>query len=141
LSVILALDVGDVRVGVAVCDALGLTVRPLEALSRQGGQVEQSIIALAERLKATKIVVGDPLSALGEETGQSRKIERFCRRLSRRTTLPIERVSEYLSSEEAKERLGLHSSSAVEVRASGVIDSNAAAIILERYLQGNFDIK
>lgn len=141
MPVILALDVGDVRVGIAVCDALGLTVRPLEALFRAGGHAEQRVVALAERLEATKIVVGNPLSALGEETEQSRKIERFCRRLSRRTSLPVEKISEYLSSEEAKERLGVVPSRAPQVRASGVIDSTAAAIILERYLQGNFDTK
>jgi len=131
---ILALDVGDRRVGVAVSDLSQRTSRPLAALKRASGEAERGILELIEQLSPVCIVVGVPLNQKGDPTSQSEKTLRFCRRLEKRVSVPIVQVDEYLSSDEAKQRLKIEGVRVDELRKTGVIDSYAASIILERYL-------
>ncbi|RMG40692.1 MAG: Holliday junction resolvase RuvX [Candidatus Dadabacteria bacterium] len=131
---IMAIDVGDVRVGVAISDELGISANPLCALERKNNLAQSEIIRLIKEHAVTTIVAGLPLSTAGDETEQSEKAQRFCRRIARRSGVEVVFVDEFLTTEEAKQRLNLGSSPPQKLRKSGDIDAVSASIILERYL-------
>ena len=131
---IIALDVGDVRIGVAIADALLLSVSPHCTFTRAQGEAEKRIAELIVEIEPRLLIVGIPLSQQGERTEQCERVERFIRRLVRRTSVPVAYVDEYLSSEEAKERLQLSPRMERSLRAEGALDAAAAAVILEDYL-------
>jgi len=131
---ILALDVGDKRVGVAISDKLQKTCRPLVTLKKPSGEAERKIKELVDEHSPICIVVGIPTNEKGGMTYQGEKIKKFCHRLEKRLDVPIMYFDEYLSSEEAKQRLKIEGKNAIDHRKTGVIDALAASIILERYL-------
>lgn len=120
---ILALDVGDKRVGLAVARAPSLVPTQLETVLRK--DAEKRILDLINKEKFETIVVGLPLSENDNTTEQAESIKRFATRLKKRAQVKIEFVDEYDSSEEAKNRIKL---------VGGSIDAISAQIILERYL-------
>jgi putative Holliday junction resolvase len=127
---VLALDVGRKRIGLAGCDPLGLTVTPLPALrrGRYPSDLEQ-LRALVEQRCITALVVGLPLDAQQQPTDQAVHCQRYGERLARHLQLPLALVNEYASSWAAGERHGLHGDR------SGALDSAAAALLLEQWLQ------
>lgn len=137
MSRIVALDVGDATIGVAVSDELGITANPVETIRRSKSikadlrQVEE----LLQRLEASTVVVGMPLNAEGEEGEQALKVRDFFERLARRLRIPVVTWDERFSTLEAEEiMIDLGRSRA---RRRKVIDKMAAAIILENYLKEN----
>ena len=129
MSVILALDVGDKRVGTALTDPNGRAARVHQTFNRARGQAEREILKLLAAEKVSKLVVGLPLSGSSQKTAQALKVENFCKRLTRRSKIEVIYVDEYLSSFEAEARLGRRPH-------KKLIDSQSALIILERYLAG-----
>jgi len=127
---VLALDVGRKRIGLAGCDPLGLTVTPLPALRRGRfpSDLEQ-IRSLVEPRRVTALVVGLPLDAQQQPTEQAEHCRRYGARLARQLDRPLALVNEYASSWAAGERHGLHGDR------SGALDSAAAALLLEQWLQ------
>ncbi len=132
----LSLDIGQARVGVALSDRDGRLARAYETFPRAQGRAESLILELLEEQKVGKIVIGLPLGEGGQYTEQCEDVARFARRLSRRTDLPLIFVDEYLSSERAKKRLDIQGSPTQEIRKKGVIDAQAASIILQEFLDG-----
>ena len=130
---LLALDVGDVRVGIALLDTTAGVPLPLGAWNRAKGEAEQRIIALCSERSIEHILVGLPLSDDDRENSQCDKVRNFSRRLGMRINAQMEFIDEYLSSEEALQRLREQGNRRPE---PGQIDALAAAILLERYLQG-----
>lgn len=132
--VIVALDIGDARIGVAVSDELELIATPRAMIRRKStaGALEAVAQEIA-RAEAQLVVVGLPVSFDGELHGQARAIQAFAEKLRRRLDLPLIYADETLSSVRAEERL----------RAAGVrpermrerVDAEAAAIILEDVLE------
>jgi len=130
---ILALDIGDVRVGTALCDQAGGVVLPHETFARAKGEAERKILELISLHKIKLVVVGKPLDEADAETEQSHKIENFCRRLQKRVEAQFHYVDEYGSSAEAEEKLS--PAARKKLRSNkGMLDALSAAIILERYL-------
>ena len=132
MSRILGLDIGDVRVGVALSDASGTLATPFATFERGGGAAESEILALISREGITTVVAGLPLSEAGAETEQSSKIRSFCRRLERRAKIEITLVDEYLSTVEAWEIVAESKKSRSHKK--GKIDAVSAALILQTYL-------
>lgn len=132
--VILALDVGEKRIGVATTDELEMLATPREVLHRRSRQQAlDAIVALVERFAAELVVVGLPVSFDGQLHGQARAVQRFGEALRARLAVPVIYSDESLSSVRAEERLR-----AVGIRAEKIrqrIDSEAAAVILEDYLR------
>ena len=132
---VLALDVGDRRVGLAISDPTGLLASPLGHVERGLTDV-QDIIQTAEENDAARIVVGMPLTLAGESRAQAGKVRQFVRELRSATSIPIETVDERLSTVQAQ-RLLTDSDRGQGRRFSrdrGRIDSSAAAVILQAYL-------
>lgn len=139
---ILALDVGDKRVGTAIVDSSTKRAIPFRTFTRAKYTAEQAIIETISQKEINLLVVGLPLDAQLRPTTQAEKIQNFCRRLLKRIDIKLIYVDEILSSEEAKERLKLSSKKkAMTARKSGAIDSMSAAVILQRYLDNVSNLK
>lgn len=128
-------DVGKVRVGVAVADELGLLAHPRAHLDgRDPRRALEALAALAEAEKIELFVVGLPRTLGGEEGPAARRARKFGRALGARTGVRIEFYDEWLSTREARSRLR---DQGVDDRAArDRIDSAAAAVVLQSWLDG-----
>ena len=127
----LGVDVGSVRVGVAVSDPRATLAVPLEtvprASSRSGADVER-IRGLVAEYGVVEVVVGLPRSLSGSE-GQAAELARaFARRLARRAGCPVRLLDERLSTVAAAREM--RSAGVDARRGRTVVDQAAAAIIL-----------
>ncbi len=131
--VILALDVGEARIGVAVSDPSATLASPRGLIRRHSNA--QALAAVAREVAAVGaelIVVGLPLSLDGVVREQARRVQRFGERLRSQVAVPVVYQDERLSTVTAAEAL----------RAAGVrpdrikerLDAAAAAVILRDYL-------
>jgi len=127
---LLALDLGQMRSGVAVCDEGGILASPLGVLRRHPTRAEDfaEIAALAAAQKAVGVLVGLPLASQGEEGAQARWVRRYAGRLAGALPVPVAFWDESYSSVDA-DRL-MHESSGRAAR-----DAAAAAVILQDYLE------
>jgi len=132
---ILALDIGDKRVGTALSDEAGRMAFPHETFTRAGGCAEAAILRLLEERAIKLVVIGLPLDEKGNRTSQCASVESFRRRLERRAP-GVEFVffDEYCSSAEAEDRLREASSGRKNNRQKGVLDALSASIILQSYI-------
>ena len=131
--IILALDVGDRRVGLAISDPTALLASPFGTVERGPSDIED-IVRVAEDNDATTIVVGLPLTLAGESRTQAGKIRRFIRELRSETSIPIVTVDERLSTVQARRLLADLGGGQRRNRDRGRIDASAAAVILQSYL-------
>lgn len=133
---IVAFDVGDKRIGVAVSDPFNEYAIPSDTYFRTGNFEEDvsRIVQLAEREAATVIVCGLPLNADGTESVQTKKTMRFIEALRRATSVPVETEDERYTTREARHDLVSVGVSCKKDKAKKNIDSIAAAYILEGYL-------
>lgn len=128
-----AVDLGTVRVGLAVADELGLLAHPRPFLPGANPRsVLEALARLAEDEGITLFLVGLPLKLDGLEGPPARRARRFAERLRERTQLPVELVDERLSSREARALLREGGLSDREARPR--IDSAAAAVLLQSWL-------
>ena len=129
----LALDLGNRRIGMATGSDESVPVVPVGYLERKTlrQDLERVLTAAGER-DAGAIVVGMPYSLSGDSGPQAKLAEGFVRELRRRTDLPVHTVDERFSSVEAEGLL--KESGAQPGRRKGDVDSVAAALILERFL-------
>lgn len=126
---VLALDVGDKRIGVAVSRSWQL-VMPLEAIRRTGRSAAlDALEAVVKHHDARLLVVGLPLLEGGAEGEQAGRTRAFARSVSRRLPgLAIAYWDERYSTAEARDILGGGGSR------TGQLDSVAAAVILREFL-------
>lgn len=130
---ILGLDYGSRRIGVAICDELGLTAHGVGTVIRRNRDADLAAIGeIIRRYGVERIVIGYPLRLDGSEGIQCEKINRFVRRLEMRFSLPVVRHDETLSTKEA-EVLLREAGVRVDKR-RGMVDRFAASIILQGYL-------
>ena len=132
---ILAVDWGRRRIGLAVCDELGLTVRGLDTLVRTKREADlESLARTADDENAVLILVGRPLALDGSETKSSGEAERFARTLSKRLRLPFMLHDERLTSREAENILRGRPYSKADV------DRVAASLLLESFLAARQEV-
>ena len=135
---LLALDVGDRRVGVAVSDLAGLIATPLEVIQRSSKVKDFSRIAcLVREQGAGKLVVGHPLNADGSAGPQAVRVERYAGALSEALELAGLSVQvvlwdEYGSTQRAQALMISAGRRAKDRRQR--LDAAAAAVILQDYL-------
>ncbi len=133
---VLALDVGEARIGLAVSDETGVLATPAEAIRRTDPESDaRAVIAVAERVGAGRIVVGMPVSLNGTYGSQARRVQGFRRILIETTELVVESWDERFSTVEAERRL--RESGVEPSRDRARLDSAAAAIILQSYLDAH----
>jgi len=131
---ILALDVGERRIGAAISDPSESYALPVRTLERAGGVRDDlsAIVELAREYGATTIVVGDPLRLSGERGPAARKMDEFAANLAKAFDGRVERVDERLTTAQANRTL--LAADVSRKRRKGVVDQLAAALILEAYL-------
>lgn len=125
---ILALDVGEKRIGVAVADTSVRIAVPLETIDVDGTELKR-IAEICVQDNITTIVVGYPRNQSGEATAQTTYVEAFASQLV--DIAPVEFQDESLTSVEAT-RILEQSKKQYE---RGDIDMQAAALILQDYLE------
>lgn len=130
---IMALDYGEVRIGIAFSDLLLTIASPFETYKRKNEQVDLEFFKnLSKEHEVSKIVMGLPMNMDGTEGERAFKTREFGEKLKNACGLEIEFVDERLTSVEAEEML-IQSGMRREKRKQ-VIDKIAAALILESYL-------
>ena len=103
---VMALDVGDKKIGVAVSDALLLTAQGRPTLHRTSWEADlQYLRKRVEDDEVSKIVVGKPLHMDGRDSPQSRKVAKFAMKLSKSLSLPVILWDERLTSFAAEQHL------------------------------------
>ena len=131
---VLALDVGNVRIGVAGNDALGLTAQGIETWKRKGLQNDIShFIEAARERGAEAFVLGLPKNMDGSEGFQAQDTRAFGDALKEASSLPIFYVDERLTSKSAHNML--HETGVKQKDHKKVVDKIAAVLILETYMQ------
>lgn len=129
----LALDIGDVRIGVALSDPQGNVSTPLTVLDTKAVRAKRSVLFdLFSDYEIERIVVGLPRSLDGEEGPQARHVRALAAKLLESNTLPVEFVDERYSSVEAKRVMASQGFSERDMR--GSIDKVAASIFLQSFL-------
>ncbi|MBA2284119.1 MAG: Holliday junction resolvase RuvX [Ktedonobacteraceae bacterium] len=148
---LMALDVGAVRIGVAVSDASRLLASPYTTLqvSRDETQTWAALQRLIEETEAEGLVIGLPVSLDGQIHAQGQRIQEFAGRLKPHITIPLIFWDERLSTVEARRLLaegqqdepGVRSRHGGRQRSQGRrrksrqgIDALAATVILQEYL-------
>ncbi len=131
----IALDIGDVRIGVAKSDILGIVATPLEVINRKKVKSVQRIKELCEQENTKSLVVGIPKSLDGtEKRRQAEKVREYIEKLKKNIEgLEIYEVDERLTTVSADRMLNeANKKGALEKRK--VVDKIAAAIILQTFL-------
>ena len=132
----LALDIGEVRVGVAVSDPAGRVASPVcvlpaaEVLSHA-----RTFVRVLEDWEPDVLVCGRPMTLAGEEGPQAERIMAQARAIADRCDLPLEFADERLSSAEAKRILREQGLNERSMR--GKVDMVAASLFLQSWLDAN----
>ncbi len=130
----MALDVGKVRIGVALSDALGYTAQPLLTLWRKSrGEDLRSLLRLIRKHEVAHVVVGNPLHMSGDVSPWAAKVQEFAEELRARSGLPVELWDERLSSVEAHEILDEAGHDRRDRK--HIIDQVAAVVILRGWME------
>ncbi len=128
----LGIDYGARRIGLSYGDELGVAT-PLPALTDpEPNQRWSALVALIGQRRITDIVLGHPLNMDDSSGFKAKEVEAFAARLQAATKLPVHLVDERLTSYEAESTIP--KARRRDVRASGIIDSRAATLILQDYL-------
>jgi len=133
----MALDYGSKTVGVAVCDALGITAQGVETIVRKEENKLRKTLARLEALTAEyqieTIILGYPKNMDDSIGERAQKTEEFRELLVRRLQLPVVLWDERLTTMEANEILT--ESGVRQEDRKKVIDKIAATLILQSYLR------
>ena len=130
-----ALDYGKVRIGVAVADDLGMLAHPRPAIdARDRKRALLAIKALAEEEAIERFVVGLPLNMKGDATASADHAVAFAEAVAAATGLEVEMWDERLSTVEAQRQL--HASGLNAKQSRSKIDSAAACVVLQAWLEG-----
>lgn len=134
----LGIDYGTKRIGLSYGDELGLAT-PLPALVDADPEKRWAgLLAVVRQRRATDLVLGYPFNMDGSVGFKAKEVEVFADRLKKETGLPVHLVDERLTSHQAESSIPKHKLR--EVRASGIVDSRAAAIILQDFLDQKFPV-
>jgi putative Holliday junction resolvase len=130
---IMALDVGDKNIGVAISDSLLLTAQGRPTVRRTSWEADvRELRRIAEEGEVERIVVGKPIHMDGRESPQSQKIGKFAAKLSKTLGLPVVFWDERLTSFAAEQHLEEMGLKWKERRKH--VDKIAAMLILQSYL-------
>jgi putative holliday junction resolvase len=130
---IVGLDVGDVRIGVAVSDPLGVIATPRTVIKRTSiAEDVHEIRSIVEETQAVCIVAGMPLNREGKPGPQARKVAAFLEALGKVLDIPIRTQDERYSTASATR--SLRETGVKGKRRKQFVDQVAAQQILQTYL-------
>ncbi|HXE57073.1 MAG TPA: Holliday junction resolvase RuvX [Gemmatimonadales bacterium] len=131
---LLAIDWGELRIGLALSDETQTLASPLETLTRRAGKrfPMPRLLELVARHRPVGVVVGLPLTAEGQEGGSARAARDTADLVARRTGLPVELWDERMSTARALAAIREQGGSSRGRREE--VDALAAAVLLQTYL-------
>ncbi len=131
--VALGLDIGEVRIGIAVSDASGSVAMPLKVLPAQEVLAHaRSFRMILEDHEPDVLVCGLPETLAGEEGPQAERVRAAAERISAASGIPLAFCDERLSSREAKRIL--RAQGLTERAMRGKVDMVAASLFLQAWL-------
>ena len=132
----LGIDYGDSRVGIAITDALNITVQGLETIHHQGNDkiVLKRLEELLAEYEIDTLVIGMPINMNGSKTERVEATEKFIHKLKCKfSKMPIETVDERLTTVAAHKTMNFLN---VDKRKKkGIVDTISAVYILETYMK------
>ena len=133
LERILALDLGERRIGLAVSDPLGVTAQGLATLERRNRRADfDALRGLVEKYNPVLILVGHPLHLSGRAGVQAEKATAFAETLRRKLGVTVELWDERLTTREAHRVLDAGGATLQQRRKA--IDRMSAVLLLQSYL-------
>jgi putative Holliday junction resolvase len=130
----LGIDYGERRIGLAYGDELGVATPIAAAVDKDPTARLKQILKEVDQRKVSQLVVGYPYNMDGSVGFKAKEVDAFIELLEKETGLPVVRIDERLTSKVVEEGLGLRGRKERELRSSGVVDSGAACLILQDYL-------
>lgn len=132
--VIISVDYGDVRTGVAACDKLQLLASPVTVIKQKDPEfLSEEIKKICLEKKAEKIVLGLPKNMDGSEGFRAEACKEFAKLLSEKTGLSVDFQDERLTTVSAHNILNATDTRGKKRKA--VVDAVSAVLILEDYLR------
>ena len=134
----LGIDYGEKRIGLAFADELGIAMPiPAAIQSTKAARLDFIAAVIAER-KVAALVVGYPYNMDGSVGPKAKEVDAFIALLEERFELPVHRIDERLTSEHASslgsKKKPKSTKAHQAARKTGELDSKAAALILQDYL-------
>lgn len=131
---IMAVDLGDVRTGLAVCDRTEFLASPIGTIEERNSQILAMKIAhMAEQYEVGEIVIGLPKNMNGSEGPRAKMCRAFAEMLESVTELPIVMWDERSTTVTAYNIL--NETNVRGKKRKNVVDTVAATVILEGYLE------
>jgi len=128
----LGIDYGAKRIGLSYGDEVGVAT-PLPAATDAAPAARwEKIAAVIQQRRVTDLVVGYPYNMDGTAGFKAKEVDAFVAGLKSRFGLPVHLVDETLTSHAAEQTIPKKQRR--DVRASGLVDSRAAALILQDFL-------
>jgi putative Holliday junction resolvase len=132
----LALDIGEVRIGIAASDASGTIASPVKVLPAQEVlSCARSFRRILEDYEPEVLVCGRPMTLAGQDGPQAERVMAQARKIAESCGLPLEFVDERLSSQEAKRILRAEGLNEKSMR--GLVDMVAASLFLQAWLDAH----
>ncbi len=132
--IILSVDYGDKRTGIAVCDRLEMLASPVTVI---WGDYVPKVICEIEKIaaeyKAERIVVGLPKNMDGSEGERAEKCKEFAKELSEKTGIETVMTDERLTTVSAHKALNV--TNVRGQKRKNIVDAVSAVMILESYMQ------
>jgi len=132
----LGIDYGAKRVGIAITDPLRIFAYGLTTIENNS-KFWENFLKLFTEYDVETIALGYPLKESGERSSSTELIEKFRVELEAKVKIPIEYVDERYSSTIAQQQILASVTSKKKRRNKGLVDKNAAAVILQEYLDMN----
>jgi putative Holliday junction resolvase len=129
----LGIDWGEKRIGLAYADEIGIAMPLPAAVAASKKERMRHIDSIIRERRIDTLVVGYPLNMDGSIGFKAREVDAFITELEKRFTLPVHRIDERLSSHSVEQ--GLRGQKRKPSRKSGEIDSRAAALILQDFIE------
>ena len=134
----LALDIGEVRIGIAASDASGRVASPVKVLpAAEVLSCAKTFRRILEDYEPEVLVCGRPQTMSGEDGPQAERIMSQARQIADACGLPLEFADERLSSQEAKRILREQGLSEKSMR--GKVDMVAASLFLQSWLDARHE--
>lgn len=135
----MALDYGEVRIGIALSDIMGIMATGLNTYTRKSLNEDiEHIVSIVNNNNVDTIVIGLPLNMDGTVGERAEKTTEFANVLSKNTEAKIEFLDERLTSVEASEIIKQTVKSKKKRQNKGLIDQISATIILQNYLDKKY---
>ncbi|HMD61729.1 MAG TPA: Holliday junction resolvase RuvX [Opitutaceae bacterium] len=130
----IGIDYGERRLGLAYGDEVGVAT-PLPAIASGDPSRRWAVLGtLLRERRATDVVLGHPLNMDGSAGPKAIEVEEFAQRINSEFGIPVHLIDERLTTYEAESTIA--PAKRRSVRTTGLVDSRAATIILQDYLDG-----